>query len=98
MLLSYSLALSDGPQPGLGDAAGIIYGASTLITAGIIWTGYSIYKMAEHVSGKRNSTKEVHEKGKARNAKYYGGEKGDINRNPPRQKPPNHKGPWPPRY
>ncbi len=45
--------------------------------------------------GARPSTKGDHQLGKARKTKDYGGEKGDIRRDPPRQKPPKWKGPWP---
>ena len=83
MLLSYSLALSDGPQPGPGDAAGIIYGTSTLITAGIVWTGYSIYQMAaEHTSNKSKSNWNKHTD--RRSGERYGEERnagrGDKNK------------------
>ncbi len=52
---------------------------------------------AEHTSKARNSTKGKHQEGQARKARDYGGEKGDVRRNPPRQKPPGWKGPWPPK-
>ncbi len=51
----------------------------------------------EHTSNARPSTVGKHQLGKARKAQDYGGEKGDISRRPPRQKPPNWKGPWPPK-
>lgn len=50
----------------------------------------------EHTKGARPSTQGKHEKGQARKNRDRGGEKGDANRNPPRKRPPDHKGPWPP--
>ncbi|MES0863757.1 RHS repeat-associated core domain-containing protein [Ruegeria sp. SCPT10] len=52
---------------------------------------------AEHTSGARPSTKAKHEKGRARKNRDRGNEKGDSSRKPPRKRPPNYKGPWPPR-
>jgi len=51
---------------------------------------------AEHTKGKRPSTEEKHEKGKARKQQDQGGEKADPGRRPQRQRPNNWKGPWPP--
>lgn len=53
--------------------------------------------MAEHTKDARPSTKDRHEKGTTRKKKDRGGEKADEERNPPRKRPPNYKGPWPPR-
>lgn len=50
----------------------------------------------EHTKNKRPSTQEKHEKGKARKGVDRGGEKGDERRRPPRIRPKNWKGPWPP--
>ncbi|MFC4307533.1 RHS repeat domain-containing protein [Steroidobacter flavus] len=50
----------------------------------------------EHTKGARPSTQEKHEKGQARKSQDRGGEKGDSRRDPPRKRPPDHKGPWPP--
>ena len=56
-----------------------------------------IQQTKEHTKGARPSTEEKHEKGKARAAQDKGGEKGDRSRAPYRKRPPNHKGPWPPK-
>jgi RHS repeat-associated protein len=45
-----------------------------------------------HSKDKRQSTWDKHSK-----PRPGGPEKGDDSRRPPRQKPPNHKGPWPPK-
>jgi RHS repeat-associated protein len=52
---------------------------------------------AEHKKNARPSTKNKHQEGRARVKKDHGGEKGDIRRRPPRKKPTNWKGPWPPK-
>jgi RHS repeat-associated protein len=49
----------------------------------------------EHTSGARPSTKEKHQKGRARKARDYGGEKGDKSRRPPNKRPHGYKGSWP---
>ena len=72
----------------LGTASSLV-----LYSAGKDFADY----FEEHTSGARNSTKGKHEDGQARKSRDYGGEKGDIRRNPPRQKPPKWKGPWPPK-
>ncbi len=50
---------------------------------------------SEHTKGARPSTKGKHEKGQARKNLDKGGEKGE--KNPPRRRPPDWKGPWPPK-
>jgi hypothetical protein len=75
-------------------------GVATGINSGIEgvqqgWEDFVNY--AEHTKNKTKSNKGKHEKGQARNKTDKGGEKGDLNRLPPRQKPPNHTGPWPPK-
>jgi len=50
-----------------------------------------------HRKNKRQSTKGKHEKREARLDRDRGGEKGDDVRRPPQNRPPNHKGPWPPK-
>jgi hypothetical protein len=88
----------DSPVPGPADAIAVAAVGATLITAGIAWVGYEIYQFAaEHKKNARPSTKGDHQVGKARKARDYGREKGDIRRNPPRRKPPNYNGPWPPK-
>ena len=52
---------------------------------------------AEHKKGARPSTKAKHQKGQARKARDRGGEKGDSRRRPPRKRPKNWKGKWPPK-
>ncbi|MEL6364688.1 MAG: RHS repeat-associated core domain-containing protein [Pseudomonadota bacterium] len=54
-------------------------------------------EMAGHRKNQRPSNRPKHEEGDARRKKDGGGEKGDDRRDPPRQKPPGHKGPWPPK-
>jgi|WetSurMetagenome_2_1015567.scaffolds.fasta_scaffold42444_2 RHS repeat-associated protein len=54
----------------------------------------------EHTSGARPSTQEKHEDGQARKSRDQGGERADWPdgpRRPPRQRPDNWKGPWPPK-
>ncbi|MFT3995486.1 MAG: RHS repeat-associated core domain-containing protein, partial [Dysgonomonas sp.] len=51
----------------------------------------------EHKKNARASTKGKHQAGQKRKQVDYGGERGDTNRRPPRQKPNGWKGPWPPR-
>ncbi len=51
---------------------------------------------AEHTKGARPSTLPTHEKGGARKKTDKGGEAGDKRRDPPRKKPTNWQGPWPP--
>jgi RHS repeat-associated protein len=50
----------------------------------------------EHTKNARPSSKGKHEQGNARRKQDAGNEKGDDNRRPPKQRPPNYKGPWPP--
>ncbi len=54
-------------------------------------------QMAEHKSGARKSTKGRHQSGTARKRRDRGGEKGDERRRPPRKRPDDWKGPWPPK-
>ncbi len=56
-----------------------------------------IYFASEHTKNARPSTKTKHEEGQARKAIDRGGEDGDKNRRPPRKRPPNWKGTWPPK-
>ena len=71
---------------------------ATFVT-GSIWAGsvWLHHQFAEHVKGKRNSTKGKHQEGQTRKLRDRGGEKGDIKRDPPRLRPPGWKGPWPPK-
>lgn len=50
---------------------------------------------AEHTKGARPSTLGKHQRGQSRRAVDRGGEKGESL--PPRKRPPNWKGPWPPK-
>lgn len=59
--------------------------------------GYGPSGGSENTQGKRESTRTDHEDGKANKRKGRGREKGDNARNPPRKKPANWKGPWPPK-
>ena len=54
------------------------------------------FASSEHESNARPSTLEKHEKGQARKKIDRGGEKGDVRRDPPRNRPPGWKGKWPP--
>ncbi len=74
-------------------AGHVVLGTASALVLGKNFADY----FAEHKSGARNSTKGKHEDGQARKSRDYGGEKGDVRRNPPRQKPPKWKGPWPPK-
>jgi RHS repeat-associated protein len=51
----------------------------------------------EHTDNARPSTEEKHQKGRARKKRDRGGEAGDARRRPPNKRPPNWKGPWPPK-
>ena len=51
---------------------------------------------SEHTKGRRPSSRGKHQKGKRRKHIDRGGEKGDKVRRPPRKRPPDYKGPWPP--
>jgi hypothetical protein len=51
----------------------------------------------EHMKNARRSTKGKHQAGQKRKQVDYGGERGDTNRRPPRQKPNGWKGSWPPK-
>ena len=51
--------------------------------------------MAEHKKNARPSTFQKHQKGQTRGKQDREGSKGM--KNPPRKRPPNHKGPWPPK-
>jgi len=78
----------------------ILVNAFVVVSA--TYTGWKISKlvnvfMAEHTKNKRKSTEQTHQDGQARKKDDYGGEKGDANRNYPRQKPPGWKGPYPPK-
>jgi RHS repeat-associated protein len=53
--------------------------------------------MEPHTKGTRPSTKQRHEEGEARKRLDRGNEKGDLNRRPPRRRPDDWKGPWPPK-
>jgi RHS repeat-associated protein len=75
------------PGGGAGAAAGAAWGAAAGAAAG--WAACPpdtpTYCAAEHTKGARPSTD-----------KDRGGEKGDARRRPPRKRPPNWTGPWPP--
>lgn len=51
----------------------------------------------EHTKKARPSTKGKHEKGQAAKARSRAGEKGDSQRDLPRKRPDDWKGPWPPK-
>lgn len=55
-----------------------------------------ILVVADGHKKRRPSTKNKHELGDARRGADRGNEKGDDRRRPPRKRPPNWKGPWPP--
>lgn len=57
-----------------------------------------VYQAEEHTKNARPSTKNKHQKGRARaKTDKHGGEKGDGRRSPYGKRPPNHRGPWPPK-
>jgi len=61
MTLSYEMCLADGPEPGPGDAAGIIYATATVATASILWAANEIYQFAaEHTSNKSKARWQKH--------------------------------------
>jgi RHS repeat-associated protein len=51
---------------------------------------------AEHRKNPRESNREKHEDGQTRKKRDQGGEKGDTSRRPPRRRPDQWRGPWPP--
>jgi hypothetical protein len=93
---SEALALQalDILRPGFGNALrSLKEGANQLGIAG----GQGDSGGAEHTKGKRPSTEEQHEEGQARRNRDRGGEKGDVRRPPPRVRPHNWRGSWPPK-
>jgi RHS repeat-associated protein len=54
-----------------------------------------LHKPKKQSTGKAKKGK--HQRGEARFNRDQGGEKGDERRDLPRKRPPNHKGPWPPK-
>jgi hypothetical protein len=78
------------PVTAIGSAAALIVEVGELALD--LWT---VLQFAEHKKGARPSTEGKHQKGQARRGTDRGGEKGE--KNPPRIKPPNWKGPWPPK-
>lgn len=86
------------PGGGGGGAAGLAWGGAAGAMTGFAMCPPDVptYCAAEHTKAARPSTKEDHEEGQARKKKDRGGERGDERRRPPRKRPPNWKGPWPP--
>ena len=68
-----------------------IFSAAFLVTGDTRQIDY----YEEHTNGARPSTKAKHEKGNSRRTQDRQGSRGETK--PPRKRPPNHKGPWPPR-
>jgi len=97
-----TIAIGLGPED---PAADVVAGGEELVGqtgAGLFKLGELVVDLwnfanfsAEHTKGARPSTKGKHQKGQSRRGKDRGGEKGE--KNPPRVKPPNWKGPWPPK-
>jgi len=102
-------AFALGPEPDPGDAVGgIIVGA--WLTYTIFFPTQDSFPQAvddqgsakqesagPHKTNQTPSNLPKHEKGDARKKQDRGGEKGDARRDPPRRRPPDWKGPWPPR-
>lgn len=63
----------------------------------IVKGGFGLGFAKEHTRNARPSTKGKHQAGQKRKKEDYGGERGDNNRRPPRQKPNGWKGSWPPK-
>lgn len=79
---------------------GLAATTATAVTAKVLQTvqATSTVQLAkEHTKNARPSSKGKHEKGNSRRKRDAGNEKGDGNRRPPKQRPPNYKGPWPPK-
>ena len=51
MALGLTLYIADGPEIGPGDAAGAIYQAATVVTAGLMFAGtYAYLNLSDHMS------------------------------------------------
>jgi YD repeat-containing protein len=89
----------DQPQigQGLSDAAGSLQNKISSTFSAVV-TGVSGYisNMA-HSNKERQSTRERHQKGRARQKLDRGGEKADPGRDYPRKPPKGWKKPWPPK-
>jgi RHS repeat-associated protein len=86
------------PGGGIGAGGGAIMGGGAGALAGLLLCPPDDFTYcAEHRKGARPSTQGQHEAGQARGKMDRGNEKGDDARRPPRKRPPNHRGPWPPR-
>jgi uncharacterized protein RhaS with RHS repeats len=98
--IGVSLVLSISSPPALMGGIAL---AGTAIGSWYIgtWIDDTFIKplWTEHTKNKRPSTKEQHEKGQSRKIRDQGGEKGDLCRRPPKNRPPGYppKGPWPPK-
>jgi RHS repeat-associated protein len=66
-----------------------LHGASSIVT------GFKKLLFAQHTKNARPSTEQTHQEGQARKKQDRQGSKGMTQ--PPRKRPPNHKGPWPPK-
>jgi RHS repeat-associated protein len=85
------------PGGGGGAAAGSVWGGMAGAATGFALCPPDVPTYcAEHTKDARPSTKEKHEEAEARRNQDRGGERGDERRRPPRKRPPNWKGPWPP--
>lgn len=79
---------------------GLAATTATAVTAKVlqaVQTTSTVQMAKEHTKNARPSSKGKHEKGNSRRKRDAGNEKGDGNRRPPKQRPPNYKGPWPPK-
>ena len=94
-----------GPAGAIAGAGMIGWTIGDIIRDPLINTGEWLGKqigdlitpMKPHTKGARPSTKNKHEDGDARRARDRSGEDGDISRRPPRRRPDQWKGPWPPK-
>jgi RHS repeat-associated protein len=84
--------------PGAGVAAAVVGVAEAAHGAAVFANTLSnIYMASEHSKGERESTRGKHEEGQARTKRDQGGTKADKRLGRvPRNRPPGHKGPWPP--
>ena len=86
----------DSPLPGPCDVIGgviIVGGLVLLVTAGITKLGEVIWVSAEeHKKNQNEANRQKHERGRARNKRDHGNEKGDKNRTPWKWKRNNNGG------
>ncbi len=84
--------------PGAGVGVAVLGVAEAAHGAAVFGNTLSnIHAASEHKTGERESTRGKHEEGQARRQRDQGGTKADKRLGRvPRNRPPGHKGPWPP--